>query len=171
MRHLDQALTILGAQARSDARIRRRITADMRFIRRLKNWKASGKYGVRTKTQKEAAQKLEVALKRLQDAIENPDLPIDLRPQRFDKTDLDFLRNRALEVAYSDMVPDASSPAKRFAAEAAAKLLSAQGLPVRATRRGPFCRLAAILYGDPSADLFHHCRQVRTDTKSQNARV
>jgi hypothetical protein len=54
--------------------------------------------------------------------------------------------------------PDAYE--KRLAAEAALHLLKMHGIDSTTTKTGAFCKLAAVLYGDKSADLQHHCRAV-----------
>ena len=46
---------------------------------------------------------------------------------------------------------------KWFAARVAFQLMHDQGLPTGAEREGKFCKLAAILYGDPKADLYNQC--------------
>jgi hypothetical protein len=53
--------------------------------------------------------------------------------------------------------------AKRFAAEAALHLCDEYGIEpttTKASADGAFCKLAAALYGDPSADLQKHCANV-----------
>ena len=57
--------------------------------------------------------------------------------------------------------PKRSAVAKRVAAEEAALLLERAGIPLALRRGGKFCRLAAVLYGDERADLFHHCAAVK----------
>lgn len=52
--------------------------------------------------------------------------------------------------------PDAYE--KRLAAEAALQLLKAHDINPTTTKAGAFCKLAAVLYGDKSAALQHHCR-------------
>ena len=52
--------------------------------------------------------------------------------------------------------PDAYE--KRLAAEAALHLLKTHDIDPTTTKSGAFCKLAAMLYGDQSADLQHHCR-------------
>jgi hypothetical protein len=46
---------------------------------------------------------------------------------------------------------------KWFAARVAFQLMHDLGLPTGAEREGKFCKLAAILYGDPKADLYNQC--------------
>jgi len=52
--------------------------------------------------------------------------------------------------------PDAYE--KRLAAEAALHLLNLHDIDSTTTKTGPFCKLAAALYGDKSDDLQYHCR-------------
>ena len=52
--------------------------------------------------------------------------------------------------------PDAEE--KRLAAEAALHLLKTHDIDPTTTKTGAFCKLAAVLYGDKSVDLQHHCR-------------
>jgi hypothetical protein len=49
---------------------------------------------------------------------------------------------------------------QRLAATEARALLIHYGRPVATTRRGKWCQLAAILYGDQSANFYHHCCEV-----------
>ncbi len=55
--------------------------------------------------------------------------------------------------------PKRAEHKKRLAAEHARWLLWHFGHRVSATRGGPWCKLAAILYGDPSENLYHHCAE------------
>jgi hypothetical protein len=52
--------------------------------------------------------------------------------------------------------PDAYE--KRLAAKAALHLLKMHDIDPTTTKAGAFCKLAAVLYGDKSAYLQHHCR-------------
>ena len=54
--------------------------------------------------------------------------------------------------------PDAYE--KRLAAGAALHLLETCGIRPTSTKTGKFCRLTAVLYGDPQADLQHHCQEL-----------
>jgi hypothetical protein len=71
--------------------------------------------------------------------------------------------------------PKPSADEKRLAAEAALQLLKTHDIDPTATKAGAFCKLAAVLYGDRSADLQHHCRavlsraQIRVKKSSGNA--
>ena len=56
--------------------------------------------------------------------------------------------------------PKRSAIDKQLAAEAAVYLCDEFGVKPSATRTGPYCRLAAVLYGDKQADLQKHCQRV-----------
>ena len=56
--------------------------------------------------------------------------------------------------------PKPSADEKRLAAMAALRLLRTHDIDPTTTKTGAFCKLAAVLYGDKSADLQHHCRAV-----------
>ena len=49
---------------------------------------------------------------------------------------------------------------KWFAVRVAYELMHDHSIPIRAERNGKFCRLAAILYGDPKTDLHKQCCEV-----------
>jgi hypothetical protein len=51
---------------------------------------------------------------------------------------------------------------KRLALQGAFWLLSDRNQPCLASRNGDWCKLAAILYGDPKADMLPQCRALRT---------
>jgi hypothetical protein len=53
--------------------------------------------------------------------------------------------------------PDAFE--KRLAAGAAFHLIKMHDIGPTTTKTGAFCKLAAVLYGDKTADLQHHCRE------------
>lgn len=154
-----QAVKILG----DDPRTRRQIRQEMRSVARLKDWAESGQYGTLTKRHKEAARKLEVAVRQLQAAINNSDLPEFLSPPLdrfdrplFDNASLETLRIQAEAESKKELRRDATNHARDRAVAAARRLLRARGLSVAKTRGGALCRLAAILYGTPRADFFHH---------------
>ncbi len=71
--------------------------------------------------------------------------------------------------------PKPNAEEKRLAAEAALGLLKMHDIDPTTTKTGVFCKLAAVLYGDKSADLQHHCRaalsraQIRATNRSGNA--
>jgi hypothetical protein len=69
---------------------------------------------------------------------------------------------------YQDIGTTRSPPArtdgfkKRLAVQQAGWLLGDRNRPCVASRNGDWCKLAAILYGDPKADMLSQCRQLRT---------
>jgi hypothetical protein len=71
--------------------------------------------------------------------------------------------------------PKPNADEKRLAADAALHLLKIHGIDSTTTKTGAFCKLAAVLYGDKSADLQHQCRavlsraQIRVKNSSGNA--
>ena len=71
--------------------------------------------------------------------------------------------------------PKPNAEEKRLAAEAALHLLRTHKIDATTTKTGDFCKLAAALYGDTSADLQHHCQaalnraQIRTKNSSGSA--
>jgi hypothetical protein len=56
--------------------------------------------------------------------------------------------------------PIRSAYARKFATEAALNLCYEFGIKPTKAKRGVFCRLAAVLHGDRSADLQYHCIKV-----------
>jgi hypothetical protein len=61
--------------------------------------------------------------------------------------------------------PDAHE--RRLAAKAASSLCRRHGVTLTTTRSGTFCQLAAALYGDLTADLQYHCREIARGKKQQ----
>ena len=59
--------------------------------------------------------------------------------------------------------PRPSSRLQRAAVRQSAILLELHNIPRTTSRQGKFCRLAAVLYGDQTADLFEHCRKYQKD--------
>lgn len=175
---VDQALKILGDGAReTDAALT--IDYAIRVMPRHKNWKRSGDFGIQTKIQKKAVQRLATKLWQAAIALKDPNLPLDVQLLfehdsevdagfRFSVEDLE--RTHAVIAAKANKPlkpPTRADEAKRYAAEEAAQLLVAHGLPLNVTRKGKFCRLAAVLYGEPDADLFWHCRAVAKGAKGR----
>jgi hypothetical protein len=85
-------------------------------------------------------------------------LPPDLRPLF---ADIDFKKHQDVcaELAAPGK-PKRDDYAKITAARQARLLLKKYGHPIKTTRGGTWERLAAILYGDKSADLFNQCRKL-----------
>jgi len=66
----------------------------------------------------------------------------------------------------------ASFRRKDDAVAAAAAILKSHGVPLTATRRSSikasvFCRVAAVLFGDPRASLYHQCRAFLTKARNR----
>lgn len=129
-----------------------------------------------SKNQKQFAKQYRLALRKVIDMTKNA--PTDLRipsplpvsaPQLgIDKEWFDhghLLRHLKLLHAICESwensklgKPKPSAYEKRLAAEAALHLLKMHDIDPTTTKTGAFCKLAAVLYGDKSDDLQHHCR-------------
>jgi hypothetical protein len=132
------------------------------------------------KSAKKATQRLAVALRRTVLALKDPNLPLEVRllfgfdfergsGVRFDVEDLQRKQAATAVIANTALKPPTrTDPVKRYAAHAAAVLLVAHGRPLNLTRKGAFCKLAAILYSDPKADLFRHCHAVKAAKLDSN---
>jgi len=152
-----QVRAILGRHARQRD-VERDVRASWYFIRRAERLNQSP-YNVQTKRQKAAAKRLSVALRRLKIALGNPDLIAYLKWGLPDKSQLNVWLERTDAAAETKLgKPRRAVPGKEVAAEQAADLLLECNLPLNVTRGGKFCRLAAVLYGDESADLFRQCQ-------------
>ena len=141
-----------------------------------------------TKVQKAAAEDLEQALHRLERALKNPNLADDLRDAvpvevvDWEQWDEDVAearsrylstvkqwRERAAEARNRDLswLGKSGNSAKKNAARYAARLLIAHNIPLTLSRRGSWCQLAALLYGEPKADFLHHCREAKADLQAK----
>jgi hypothetical protein len=99
-----------------------------------------------------------------------PEFGID-RSEVFDHEHL--LRHLRLLTAISECwekselkKPIPSAEDKKLAAWAALYLCERHNMEPVTTKTGVFCRLAAVLYGDPDANLQHHCRVVVDERKA-----
>jgi hypothetical protein len=171
MRTVALAMEIIGPAARRadiERALRERI-----FVRRLKTYKESGYYGVRTKEQKDAVRGFEVALRKLKAALKNLEdhglhrsLLVNFP---MDQKNIEIWRRRVDDAAGIKLPsrrlrgPSSYDAAKRFAAEAAARLLQKHNLALKVGRKSKFCRLAALFYDDEAADLRHICAAVKKD--------
>ena len=61
--------------------------------------------------------------------------------------------------------PRRCEPDKAAAAARALSLMHKYNVRVVTTKKSDFCRLSSVLYGDPQADLQHHCRAVVRATR------
>jgi hypothetical protein len=169
---IKEALRILGDGARKAGAVQN-IRYNMQAVQRQKNYKSSGDYGTLTKPQKTAARRLAAALRRVEVAAKNPNLAFDAQLIfSFDVEGFELMRRAAEAIAYQKLAPPSPADgAKSYAAKAAARLLLKHGLPLNVTRGGKFCRLAALLYGDPKADLFRQCRATAKAARAEPNRV
>lgn len=157
-----RAMAIIGNGARHDE-----VWRTVRFapnFAAVKRAMQSGRYGTVTKKQKTAAARIARTLRVLQAQLNCSDLSASRSDFPLDDDDLEFLRRKYQAAAATELLPSqlrAVDHAKRKAAEHAKRLLEKHGLPVTILRNGKFVRLASLLYGDESANLFHICRQVK----------
>jgi hypothetical protein len=112
------------------------------------------------KRQKAAVNRVAQEFRRLNWALNKPDLPDFVRKMfplelHERQKELDALARLPLRK------PRRDGSRQRAAAEQAALLLQEHKLPLTTTRGGQFHRLAAALYGKNDADLFNHCRLLR----------
>jgi hypothetical protein len=125
-----------------------------------------------TKLGKLAAKSLRRALRRAEVAAKNEYLDWDAR-RWFPREEIKKLIGICDELE--------KTPSSRPAPNARAKKLAAIGAhcllrkfdehSITTTKGGAFCRLAAVLYGNPDADLQHHCRAVKRQTGSKKLPV
>ena len=129
-----------------------------------------------SKTQKQFAKQYRLALRRVIDMTKNA--PGDLRlpsPLRVSAPQLGIENEhfdhghllRHLNLLHAICAswensklgrPKPSAYEKKLAAEAALHLLKMHDIDPTTTKTGAFCTLAAVLYGDKSDNLQHHCR-------------
>jgi hypothetical protein len=90
---------------------------------------------------------------------------LGIADEMFDHSHL--LRHLGLLISFCDGYdklkldkPRPSAEEKRLASWAALFLFETCSMTPVTTKGSKFCRLAAVLYGDPRADLQHHCRHV-----------
>ena len=131
-----------------------------------------------SKAQKQFAKQYGAALRKVITMTKNtstdfrpwPGIQYNLKELGIDKEVFDhehFLRHLGLLVWICEKweksklgKPKPSADEKRLAAVAALRLLRTHDIDPTTTKTGAFCKLAAVLYGDKSADLQHHCRAV-----------
>jgi hypothetical protein len=115
----------------------------------------------RTKSQKKAAKQLASALRRIEIALpklfNDPDFPV----RGFPKPELRKWKPILERIGYfpSGKRRQMNAMRKRLAvAEAYQLLLKYGSTRVTATKRGKFCTLAALLFGDRKTDLINQCK-------------
>lgn len=161
---IDGALRLVPGARRSE------IARAIHFIERTKAavqyGLQSGHYGTVTQAHKEAAAHVLNALERLQAALNDPDLaerrffPLtndelgDLIKRYADAATKKLPRREVRSIDYG----------KRAAADWAVRLRRKYRQPVTTYRYGPTCTLAALLYGDANANLFHYVFQILKDS-------
>jgi hypothetical protein len=160
------AAKIIGVDKSREAEFQRDIKLAITFIERLKRNKLFGV--IRNTKEKQAVRQFGIALRRLEIAFDNPELDQYLHAAfPLDKFEFERWLTYCKEAANVPLPKSSTkgklrpaTAAKRYAAKAAARLLKRHGLPVHVTRKGAYCRLAAVLYGDKDADMFEQCRSV-----------
>jgi hypothetical protein len=105
---------------------------------------------------KEAADRVERAIHRLEIALKDPSLPSAFRGLGLQEP-LGRLRAAAKELAVVKLQPRRDVGDKRAAVREAAALLQALGRPLKRSRTGEFCRLAVVLYGDKEVGFYDLC--------------
>jgi hypothetical protein len=163
------AVKILGEGNRRQVD-RRQAEVSVRFVDGMKRSLAKQSAKANRKDGKIAAGRVAKALRRLEVVLKNKDLEAFVR-DRFPLSESELRQWREhCEAITRIKLP---KPARRdgvekqLAAAEAAFLLESHGLPLSVTRRGRFCRLAAVLFGDTRADLHHQC----LDAKQARNRV
>jgi hypothetical protein len=168
---VDAAVKIIGEGIARDADVRAIVEKLNKMCELSKSARSS-----RSKNQKYFAKQYGLALRKV--IVMTRKAPIDFRapspmpvnaPQlgiekeRFDHEHL--LRHLKLLHAICESwersklgKPKPDAYEKRLAAEAALHLLKMHDIDPTTTKTGAFCKLAAVLYGDQSDDLQHHCR-------------
>jgi hypothetical protein len=114
----------------------------------------------RTKEDKGKARKIAKALRRVDDYVRGFNKP------NFPLVGFPFKELRKWKQVFTKMgetpsgkIRQLNALRKRLAAAEAYQLLRKYGLKrIEATKGGKFCRLAALLYGDPQADLINQCK-------------
>jgi hypothetical protein len=165
---LEQALRILGDEARNNKATVRGIKIVRNHVERLKEWRTSGLYGTRTKDQKKAAQQVAAALRKLKGSLKRC---ASILVGGFPLDDYDFEKwiKRADEAGTAEIPKqNPKDQASLYAARAALAFLRDYRLPTPLTNKGRWCRLAAILYGEPDAHFLHHCRRVADLDRAAN---
>jgi hypothetical protein len=116
----------------------------------------------RTKLAKLAARRLVRALRHVETVLKDKNLDFSIK-KFFPRTELLkwAVRCKGLVETPSGKLKRTNAEAKRLAVREANSLMRDYGEPGAArdtTKGSTFCRLAALLYGDPKADLHNQCR-------------
>jgi hypothetical protein len=122
----------------------------------VRRYRLGGFYSPRTKRERTAAGQLRDALAKVKKLLS--ECSGCLRADRQWLNELARLQAAADAVAHSALPkPTKADVRKRHAVASAAALMEERGLALAVTRGGKFERLAAVLFGDERADLFHYC--------------
>jgi hypothetical protein len=157
-RLFNKALKIIGpAAANKKEDVRRRLGYGLMFVDRQRRYKTSGRYGVKTAQQKEAAGSFAVALHSLEMALVRAKR-LNLHRSVFanfpmDEKSIEIWRARAKEAAATKPVGK-SKLENMEAVRQAASLLRRYDIKLSKARTGKLCKLAAIFSGNPDANLY-----------------
>jgi hypothetical protein len=113
------------------------------------------------KREKKAVDRLEKALHRLNMALNDVALPTGIA-KAFDRQGMLALQKHLKDLATRKLDKPKRPPnvGKDWAAQGAGSLLQKHGIPVERTRgKKKLHRLAAVLYGDESTDMYQYCRR------------
>jgi hypothetical protein len=173
---IDKVLFILGPSAPSNLARRRlefTISYGLGSIRRTSKERiASGRYGVATDKHKKAAAKVEVAIRRLQSTLRDPNLVRQhstVEAEVFDE-DLEALRRHYHADAQTTLREKryrAVDWSEHQAARTAAKVCEMCGVPLSLGRNSQFVRISALIWGKEGADLRRVCGTVRRELRSE----
>jgi len=114
----------------------------------------------RNKREKKTVDRLAKALHRLNMALNDTALPTSIA-EAFDRQGMLALHKHLTGLATSKLGKPKRRPnwGKHEATQQAASLLQEHGIPVERTRGKKLHRLAAVLYGDESADMYQYCQR------------
>lgn len=183
---VDKVLAILSLSTDVEdkrRKIEREIRLGLGYVSRTsKTEMASRRYGVVTDIQKKTAAKVEVAIRRLQATLHDPNLVRHHLPRystdaadeddafkRFN-ADLEWLRQRYEANSRTPLREKrhrAVDWSKHEAAKTAKKVCKICGLPLSLGKTSPFVRIAALLLGEEGADLRDICRTVGRELRPE----
>lgn len=157
---LQKAVKILGEHRRAE--IEAAILGRDSFFRQLG---LIQQQALKQRIRSQGAKQLKLLAKQYSAALRNV-MGLTERGQRYLRIPLsvEFMEQLRFRIAICDIwekgksAPKPNADDKRLATSMALRLLKKE--TPTTTKTGTFCRLAAVLYGDESADLQHHCRMV-----------
>jgi hypothetical protein len=181
---ITKVVDILGPNAEVHRRkIERTIRHGLNYVSRASKVEmASGRYGVVTDKQKNAADKSAVAIHRLQAALRNPDLVRNHLPrystdaadgddafERFN-ADLEWLRQcykADAQTKLRDKRYRAVDWSAHEAARTAVKVLQICGLPLTLGKTSKYVKITALVCSKEGADLRKVCRTIQRELRSE----